>query len=250
MNYNPYSLREKNVLVLGASSGIGREVAILCSQMGATLSLIGRNNKKLAQTISMLEGEGHTYYSCDITCDDDVERIIPELPKMDGLCNCVGISKVAQLKFLNRNSITDILNTNTLSPILFFQQMIRKKKMNKPSSVVFIGSLSGIYNVHFGDSLNATSKTAINGFVKSAALDLGPQGIRVNCVNPGIVATEAAYAGTILSEEEMNEKQKYFPLKRFGHPRDIANAVVFLLSDASTWITGVNIPIDGGYSIL
>jgi len=248
--YNPYSLQGKTILVAGASSGIGREVAIECSKMGALVHLIARREDKLNETLSLMEKGEHQIHVCDITDDAQLDELVSSLPVIDGFSNCVGVAKVMFVKFLNKKVLDEVLNTNAISPISLTQKLVRKKKFSKKSSIVFTSSLSGVYTVHYGDSLNATSKGAINAFAKSAALDLGAQGIRVNCVNPGVVATEAAFAGTILTEEEMEEKQKYFPLRRFGKPSDIAFAIIYLLSDASTWITGVNMPIDGGYTIL
>ena len=248
--YNPYSLEGKTILVAGASSGIGREVAIECSKLGATIHLVARREDKLSETLSMMEKGNHQIHVCDITDVEQLNTLVDSLPVLDGFSNCVGIAKVMFVKFLSKKSVEEILETNAVSPISLTQKLVRKKKFSKKSSVVFTSSLSGVYTVHYGDSLNATSKGALNAFAKSAALDLGAQGIRVNCVNPGVVATEAAFAGTILTEEEMKEKQQYFPLRRFGAPIDIALAIIYLLSDASTWITGINMPIDGGYSVL
>ncbi len=248
--YNPYSLEGKTILVAGASSGIGREVAIECSKLGANVHVLARNTEKLNETMSMMESGHHVMHFCDITDDTQLDALVDELPVIDGFSNCVGVAKVMFVKFLNKKVLNEVMDTNALAPISLTQKLVRKKKFSKKSSIVFTSSLSGVYTVHYGDSLNATSKGALNAFAKSAALNLGAQGIRVNCVNPGIVATEAAYAGTILTEEEMKEKQQYFPLQRFGEPEDIAHAIIYLLSDASTRITGVNLPIDGGYTVL
>lgn len=250
MMYNPYSLEGKTILVVGASSGIGRAVAIECSKLGATVHLVARREEKLNETLSMMEEGNHQIHVCDITDEEKLNELVDTLPVLAGFSNCVGVAKVMFVKFLSKKNIEDVLETNAIAPISLTQKLVRKKKFCRNSSIVFISSLSGVYTVHYGDSLNATSKGALNAFAKSAALDLGAQGIRVNCVNPSIVATEAAFAGTILDEEEMKEKQKYFPLRRFGEPKDIALAIIYLLSDASTWITGINMPIDGGYSVL
>lgn len=248
--YNPYSLEGKSILVAGASSGIGREVAIECTKLGATVHLVARREDKLKKTLAMMEPGNHQIHVCDITDDDQLDSLVDELPQLDGFSNCVGVAKVMFVKFLSKKAIDEVLETNAVAPISLTQKLVRKKKFSRKSSIVYTSSLSGVYTVHYGDSLNAVSKGALNAFAKSAALDLGAQGIRVNCVNPGVVATEAAFAGTILTEEEMKEKQQYFPLRRFGEPKDIALAIIYLLSDASTWITGVNMPIDGGYTVL
>lgn len=248
--YNPYSLEGKTILVAGASSGIGRELAIESSKLGATVHILGRNQEKLSETLSMMGEGNHEIHVCDITHEEELDDLVAEIPVLDGFANCVGVTKVMLMKFLNKKLLNEIIETNSIAPISLMQKLVRKKKLSKQSSVVFTSSLSGVYTVHYGDALNATSKGAINAFAKSAALDLGALGIRVNCVNPGVVATESAFAGTSLTKEEMEAKQQYFPLKRFGQPKDIALAIIYLLSDASTWITGINMPIDGGYTLL
>lgn len=250
INYNPFSLSGKTLLAVGASSGIGRQVAIECSKLGASVHIVARTESALKQTLSLMAGDTHVIHVCDITDGKQLDNLIEELPKLDGMCNSVGVSKVMLVKFLNKHILDEMMNTNALSPILLTQRLAKNKKFNNQASIVFISSLSGVYTVHYGDALNAATKAAVNGFAKSAALDLSAQGIRVNCVNPGIVATQAAFAGTILTQEEMNEKQQFFPLKRFGKPEDVALAVTFLLSDASTWITGTCLPVDGGYTLL
>ncbi len=248
--YNPYTLEGKTVFVAGASSGIGRELAIACSKAGACVHLLGRNEARLAETLSKMEEGNHQIHLCDITDDDQLDLLVDKLPALDGFANCVGVSKTMMLKFVSKKALTEIMETNALSPISLTQKLVRKKKFNKNASIVFVSSLAGVYTVHYGDSLNAASKGAINAFVKSAALDLSSQRIRVNSVNPGVVATEAVMANAILSEEELAEKQKFFPLRRFGQPADIALPIIYLLSDASSWITGIHLKVDGGYTLL
>ena len=248
--YNPYTLEGKTILVAGASSGIGRELAIECSWLGANVHLLARDAGRLAETLSMMEEGGHVVHRCDITDESQLDKLVESLPVIDGFANCVGISKMVLVKFLNKTDVNEFLETNAVAPVSLTQKLVRKKKFNKPASVVFVSSLAGVYTVHYGDSLNAISKGAVNAFVKSAALDLSKQGIRVNSVNPGIVATEAVFANALLTREEMVEKQKFFPLKRFGQPRDIALPVVYLLSDASSWVTGISLKVDGGYTLL
>lgn len=249
--YNPFALKEKTILVTGASGGIGRQIAINCSKLGANVVITGRNAEQLKKTFNLLEGGGnHLFIICDFTNDEDISAFVNNCPILDGLSNNIGVNKTSFIKHLNTKIIEDLLRINTTSQIILIQLLIKNKKFNKNSSIVFTSSLSGIYSVHYGDSLNAICKGAINAFSKSAALDFASQNIRVNCVNPGIIITDSTYNNSILSEDEMNEKQKYFPLKRFGIPDDVANATIFLLSDASSWITGINLPIDGGYSLI
>lgn len=245
---NPYSLEGKTILVTGASSGIGRCTAIECSKMGARLVITGRNNDRLKETFDQLQGEGHISIVADMTCYEDIERIVNDVPALDGLSNNAGITKVVMVKHLRGTDLNNILNTNTISPILLTQLLVRKKKLNKNASIVFTSSLSGNYCVHYGESMYAASKGAISGFAKGAALDLSSSRIRVNCVCPGIVRTNI-FNG-VLTEEELEAKQQYFPLKRFGEPSDVAYAIIYFLSDASCWVTGAELKIDGGYTLI
>ena len=248
--YNPFSLDQKTILVAGASSGIGRELAISCSKMGAAVHLLGRNGERLSDTLQMMEQGPHHTHLCDLTDESQLDVLVGSLPPLHGMACCVGAAKSMFVKFLNKNALNELLQTNALGPILLTQKLVRGKKLLRGASVVFVSSLAAADVVHYGDALNAVSKGALNAFVKSAALDLSAQGIRVNSVNPGVVATEAVMQGSILTDEELAEKQKFFPLRRFGQPGDIALPMVYLLSDASSWITGVHLKVDGGYTLL
>lgn len=245
---NPYSLEGKTILVTGASSGIGRCTAIECSKMGARLVVTGRNKDRLEETFKQLRGNGHISIVADMTSYDDIVRLVDEVPALDGLSNNAGITKVVMVKHLQAQDLNNILNTNTISPILLTQLLAKSNKLNKGSSIVFTSSLSGNYCVHYGESMYAASKGAISGFAKGAALDLSRSRVRVNSVCPGIVRTNI-FNG-VLTEEELEAKQQYFPLKRFGEPSDVAYAIIYFLSDASCWVTGAELKIDGGYTLI
>lgn len=249
--YNPYTLEGKTILVTGASTGIGRQVAVDCAKFGAKIILSDLNEEKLREVAGSLPGEGHSVIACDLTLEDSISQLVEQCPVIDGFSNNAGTSKSLFVKFVSQKALTESASLNTFGPILLLQKLVRKKKFSKKASVVLTTSVSGVYTVHYGDSVNAMSNGAINAFAKAAALDLGAQGIRVNCVNPSVVVTENTFANSLLTEEEIEEKQAYFPLqKRFGSPGDVSMPIVFLLSDASSWITGVKIPIDGGYTLL
>jgi len=147
------------------------------------------------------------------------------------------------------------MKSNNISSEITGKKMRKSKfKLNaenvlkEKSSIVFTSSLSGIYCVHYGESMYAASKGAIGGFAKGAALDLSRKQIRVNSVNPGIIMTNIF--SDVLTIEELEEKRKYFPLKRFGQPNDVAFAIIYFLSDASSWVTGAELKIDGGYTLI
>lgn len=247
---NPFSLNEKTILVTGASSGIGQTVAIECSKMGARLVITGRNKERLSDTFEQLTGDGHIQYAADISIPDDINGLVRICPKLDGISHNAGTSKTVLVKFITKEYLDMTLDTNTIGPILLTQSLIRKKKISNGGSIVFTSSLSGVFCAHYGESMYAASKGALSGFAKAAAIDLSAQGIRVNCVNPGIVQPGFIKTCGIITEEELKDKIKSFPLGRFGVTTDVAWAHIFLLSEASKWITGINIPIEGGYTLI
>lgn len=249
--YNPYNLQGKTILVTGASSGIGQSVAVECSKMGATVIITGRNEKRLQETFDMLEGTGHDQIPADLSDYSEIKKLADQCPKLDGISHNAGIAKIIPVKFISSDNLEEIVGTNAFGPILLTQALVRKKKINTNGSIVFTSSLSGVYCVHYGESMYAASKGAISGFAKGAALELAAQGIRVNCVNPSIIQTNIfKNEGDIISDEQMTEKIQNYPLKRLGVTTDVSWAHVFFLSDASSWITGVNLPIDGGYILI
>ena len=249
--HNPYNLLGKTILVTGASSGIGQSVAIECSKMGAAVIISGRNKERLSETFCMLEGSGHIQIPADLSEISEIQYLVENCPNVDGISHNAGIANIIPLKFITEEKLQELVGTNTFAPILLTQMMVKKKKINKNGSIVFTSSLSGVYCVHYGESMYAASKGAISGFAKGAALELAAQGIRVNCVNPSIIQTNIfKNEGGTLSEEQMKEKIQNYPLKRLGQTTDVSWAHVFFLSDASSWITGVNLPIDGGYILI
>lgn len=248
--YNPFSLKDKVILVTGASSGIGREVAIVCSKMGAKMIISGRNKERLDETLCLLDGKSHMAITADMRSEEDIVNLAETVPILDGFSNNAGITKVVLVKHIKTPMLNDILTTNTISPIVLTQMLLKKGKIKSPGSIVFTSSLSGVYCVHYGESMYAASKGAISGFAKGAALDLSKYHIRVNSVCPGIIRTELFETNSVLTPEELEEKKKYFPLRRFGQPNDVANAIVYFLSDASSWVTGADLKIDGGYTLI
>ena len=247
--YNPFSLACKTILVTGASSGIGRAISIECSKMGAKIVLTARNEQRLKETLSQMEGDGHYLITADLSNKDDRKRIIDLSPNLDGLVNCAGIVKTLPFQFINEKDLTHVMDINFTAPVLISVDLLKIKKLVKNSSIVFISSISGIVCVWGGNSIYSASKGAINGIMKNMALDLASKGIRVNSVNPGMVETHIFDAGTI-DAGQLEEDKKRYPLKRYGKPKEIAYAVIYLLSDASSWVTGSNLVIDGGFSLL
>lgn len=246
--YNPFSLEGKTILVTGASSGIGRAAAIECSKMGARVVVTARNEDRLSQTFRELEGEGHLMLLCDLNREDAIDNMVAELPEIQGLVNNAGFTKILPIQFINSDDINNILNVNTVAPMLLLQKLLKKKKIKKGASVVFTSSLAGLGNCTVGNSMYSASKGAISAFIRCAALELASKKIRINAVCPAMVDTGILDSGTV-SIEQLQEDMKNYPLGHYGKPEDIAWAMVYLLSDASSWVTGDNLVLDGGMTI-
>ncbi|MBR7023352.1 MAG: SDR family oxidoreductase [Bacteroidales bacterium] len=245
-----FSLEGKTLLVTGASSGIGRCVAVECAKMGAKLVINGRNQERLNQTLSMLEGIGHQAIAADLSDHEAVSAMVEQLPQLDGVSHNAGVTSIGMIKFIKADDWQALSQTNVFSAIWLTRCLVAKKKLNKPASVVFTSSISGNDSVRHGEALYAATKSALSGFAKAAALDLAPQGIRVNCVHPGMIETELFHSSQDALTQDLDEMKKLFPLKRFGNPEDVADGIIYLLSDASSWVTGTELKIDGGYTLV
>ena len=248
MTFNPYSLEGKTILVTGASSGIGKATAIACSKIGAHVVITGRNTHRLQETFNELEGEGHQQIIAELTNEDDLKNLVEQLPQLDGFVNNAGIGSKTPISFIKHNALQNILDVNTIAPIMLTKMIIKKKKLQKGSSLVLTSSISGVCSVDIGNTLYSVSKSAIDGFMKNAAKELAEKGIRVNSVNPGMVDTPINDYSNI-TEEQMQADLLRYPLKRHGKPEEIAYAIIYLLSDAAAWVTGTALKIDGGYSL-
>lgn len=250
--YNPFSLEGKTVLVTGASSGIGRGIAVECSKMGAKVVINGRNQERLQRTYDLLDGEGHVQIVADLSIQEDIERLANEVPVLNGFVNSAGIPKICPVKRIDRQTLEEIMNVNTFGPILLTSQLLRKKKLQKRSSIVLIASISGVCMANTGEGPYAATKAALAGYTKTAAFELAAQGTRVNTICPGLVPTEILTLSNEMFSEDQLKETMYgrYPLKRVGTPEDIANGAIYLLSDASSWVTGINLVIDGGYTVV
>lgn len=251
MVYNPFSLEGKTILVTGASSGIGRGIAVECSKLGAKMVINGRNEERLNETLFMLEGEEHMAIVADISTQEGIDKIIENCPTINGFVHSAGIPKICAVKHISRELLEEIININEVAPILLTSGMLKKKKIQKKSSIVYIASMSGVYIANTGEAPYSTTKGGLAGFTKGAAFELAAQGTRVNTICPGLVPTSIlGLSNEIFSEEQLKEKMySRYPLKRVGTPEDIAHGAIYLLSDASTWVTGINLLIDGGYCL-
>ena len=247
MSYNPFSLEGKTILVTGASSGIGRGISIDCAKMGAKVHLMARNEERLKETLSQMEGEGHEIHIADLCSTEDINALVDTLPVLDGVVLCAGIIKTMPVKNINEDAMTEIFNANIMGDIKICSRLLKKKKLSHGASVVFISSVS-TFNVKVGNSLYSATKGAVNSFAKAMALEVSKQEMRVNCIQPGFVPSSILSGGAIEEDEFLKFYAERHPLG-FGTPTDIANGCIYLLSDASRWVTGSLFTIDGGYTL-
>ena len=243
MSKNPFSLEGKTVMVTGAASGIGRATAIQCAEMGAKVILVDLNENGLQETKELISHNDVEYRALDLTNLDSLIEMVATLPKLDGVASNAGIVLSLLAKFSEPKDMERIFKINTFSHINLIQQLIAQKKLNKGASIVFTSSMSGVYCGFYG-----ATKSAVLGYTKALAIELAPRGIRVNTIHPGMIETPLT-SGTALSKELLEEDAKNYPLGRYGKPEEIAYSIVYLLSDATVWMTGSQLLIDGGYSV-
>ena len=248
-----FSLQQKCVVITGASSGIGKQTAIICSRMGARVALFGRNEERLSDVLELMEGEGHRYFSFDITDDNQLEVALADvfntMGMVDGFVHSAGIQKILPFKLTNPEIFNNQFKVNVLAGFESCRIMLRKNYFNPAgSSIVLISSINGVIGAA-GQVAYSTSKGAVISGAKSLAIELAPRNIRVNSISPGMVENTKMTKGLInqlSSEWEVKNKAEY-PLG-WVSAEDIANSCVFLLSRASQKITGTNIILDGGFS--
>ena len=248
-NYNPFSLKGKRILVTGASSGIGKSIALECSRMGADLILVARNEERLIRAFTELEDGDHSYFSCDIADSQSIEDLCNHVGVIDGLVHSAGMGLTLPFKFTTYEILRKMMRLKFESPVLLTQKLLKYKRINKGASIVYLSSIDGPITGHIGNSIYAASKSAIQGIAKVQAVELAAQRIRVNCILPARVETPFIHRDNI-SEEQVSKNQLSYPLKRYAKPEEIAYYAIYLLSNASTFTTGSSLAIDGGYTLL
>ena len=250
--YNPYSLHNKTILVTGASSGIGRATAIECAKLGATVIITARNESRLSAVLADLDttlGQKHQMVIADIATSEGLNSLIAALPTIDGLSSNAGIALGnSPIKFIGEEQMQSLMQTNTYSHVLLAKTLFKKKLISKNGSMVFTTSIGGTVSHGPGNTLYGMSKNALLAFAKYAAIEFAPRGIRVNCVSPGMIETPLINLDALTDEDKAVDADKYL-LKRYGKPEEVARTTAFLLGDASSFITGIAIVVDGGYTV-
>ena len=252
MSYNPYSLENKTILVTGASSGIGKATAIECAKLGATVVVTARNEERLSAVLAELDttyGQKHQMIIADISTSEGINQLISTLPVLDGVYSNAGIAiGNSPIKFIGEDQLQSLMQTNTYSHVMLAKMLFKKKLIAKNGSMVFTASIGGTLSYGPGNTLYGMSKNALLAFAKYAAIEFAPRGIRVNCVSPGMIETPLINLDALTDEDKAIDADKYL-LKRYGKPEEVARTTAFLLGDASSFITGTTIVVDGGYIV-
>lgn len=249
--YNPYSLQGKKILITGASSGIGKATAIECAKLGATLIITGRDVNRLNDTFLCLKEistSQHLQIISDLSTEEGITNLVEQLPEIDGCVSNAGIVGLTPVQFITIKKIEEMQRINLLAPILLIKQILKQKKFKNQASIVFTSSVAGVYRVSMGNAIYSMTKCGIDAYMRSVALELAAKGIRCNSVNPAMVETRILNRGQLTSEQYEADKLRY-PLKRYGKPEEVAWAIIYLLSNASSWVTGISLKLDGGMTL-
>lgn len=241
--YDPFTLSGKRILITGASSGIGKGIALACARMGASVVLSGRNPDRLSQTLSEMPGS-HSLLVGDLTDFDAIPAHVRQLDALDGIVHCAGINEMIPARLVTEPDFDRTMNINVKAPVLLQAELLRQKKVARGSSIIFVASISSESPI-MGNAVYSASKGALVSYANCLALELASRQIRVNCISPGMVWTDLIMNQSVTIEQLRADEARY-PLRRYGTPDDIAHLAIYLLSDASGWMTSSNIRISGG----
>ncbi len=245
MIYASDNLQGNTYLVTGASSGIGRATAKLISNCGGTVVINGRNQERLERTLGELSGAGHLAIHSDLLDPDSIAKLTDTCPELSGIAHCAGVSRVAPIRYTTDKLMREMTAINVEAPISLSRELIKGKKLLPGCSIIFLSSLSAMHG-WTGYVAYSASKAALIGATRALASELSNQDIRCNCLAPGMIKTPMLKGG--FSDAQLKEEENKYPFG-FGKPVDAANAIVFFLSDASRWITGQTLVLDGGHSL-
>ncbi|SDZ41904.1 SDR family NAD(P)-dependent oxidoreductase [Delftia lacustris] len=245
MEKDAFSLAGKRILVTGASSGIGRQIAISCALMGAELVITGRDQERLKATAAALAGNGHRFLAADLTAPAERDKLVEHAGIVNGVAHAAGVSRLVPFRLISEAHLQEMFASNTYAPMLLTRALMAKKRIAAKGSILFIAALSS-HSGALATAAYAASKAALLGAMRSLALEVAKQGIRANCIAPGYVRTPML-DGLSQGGGRMEELFALTPLG-MGEPEDVAHAAVFYLSDASRWITRNHFIVDGGLS--
>ncbi|MFT0516844.1 SDR family NAD(P)-dependent oxidoreductase [Pseudomonas faucium] len=241
-----FSLHGRTVLVTGASSGIGRQIALSCAEAGAEIILSGRNVERLQGVLEEMGGGEHRMIAADLDDEHQVDELAQAVGKIDGVVHCAGIAALSPLRMASRAHIESQLTTNVIAPMLLTRYLLARQAVRNGGSILFISSISAHVGVR-GVSAYSASKAAVEGLARSLSMELAPRKIRVNCLAPGFVQTPMLDAA-LTTTGSLDTSVARYPLG-IGQPQDVANAAIFFLAQASRWITGQALVLDGGHTV-
>ena len=251
--FNPFSLEGKTIVISGAASGIARQCAISCSKMGARLILLDLNEEGLKDTMTMVERpENHYSAVVNLTDRERVKEVITEgvakVGKVNGLLNCAGISTTLPLNAVKEDTLDKFFKVNVYTGYYLTQEICRRANLSEDgASVVFFSSVAGSYG-EAGKSVYGMKKGALKAVAKSLAVELARKNVRVNSISPGVIVTPINQNLPHIADPEKRAALEAQHLLGLGKTTDIANACIYLLSDAARWVTGINLFVDGGYT--
>lgn len=251
-------LARKKVLISGGTKGIGRAVTLAFGCEGADVAVFGRHDLQKDCPTTQLKNEGRKASFCrvDIRHENQVisgvKQVIEEFGRIDIFVNCAGVLGYEPVTKITSHELHRIIETNTMGVVFVTREVAKHMVSRKQGSIVLIGSTIQ-FNPSYAESSYRISKAGVQVFAETAALELAPYGIRVNCVSP-CLTNSPNFLGDVLKPIWADEKRKEkllraFPLGRIGEPEDIAPAVLFLASDQTGYITGANLVVDGGFKL-
>ena len=252
--FNPFSLNGKNIVISGAASGIARQCAISCSKMGGRLVLLDLNEEGLKETMTMVDHpEKHFMAVVNLTEREHVKAAVAEgvakVGKLNGLLNCAGISTTLPLNAVKEDTLDKFFKTNVYTGYYLAQEICRRTNLSdNGASIVFFSSVVGSYG-EAGKSVYGMTKGALKAVTKSLAVELARKNVRVNAVSPGVVVTPINQNLPHIIDPEKRATLEASHLLGLGKTTDIANACIYLLSDAARWVTGINLFVDGGFAV-
>lgn len=239
------NLKNKRILVTGGTSGIGLEVCKEIYSHGGEFIAIGRNGNEINTFIIESDVKNSKFLPFDLHNVEEINTLVEKIPQLDGVVHCAGIVKTLPIQFYSIDEYNEINKINLISISELMSLLIRNKKLNRSSSIVFISSISGKFAMK-GNSLYSMTKAGLSILSASLAGELAKKNIRCNTVSPGMVETEITKnAEKQLGTTAIETDRKKYPLG-YGEPSQIAKPIIFLLSDYSNWITGIDMTIDGG----
>lgn len=241
-----FSLEGKTILVTGASSGLGQQIAISCAQRGARLIVTGRDAARLQAVYEQLVGDGHTQVLADLTSVEDRDRLVAASPSINGVVLSVGGQMLSPIRQLKEELMTAMYRVHFLAPVMLTQRLLQANSIAPQGSIIFMLSTSAHIGTR-GVGPYASMKSGLLGIIRCLAIEQSKRKVRVNGISPSTVPTPLwGYWGEDNEESELLSKERARHPLGLGTPQDVANGAVYLLSDASRWVTGTSLVMDGG----